>query len=163
MAKQIAVSADLSNLYHCIRKKYKGKKIDFKKLLEWVKDIGQIVSACAYGSQVKDEAQRFIHCLHANGWETKYKRTNIRRTSWDVGITVDTIRLIDSGLIDTLVLCSANGDLKDLVMYCNEHNVSTIILACEISKRLQAEAHTIVEFPESLLEEGGKDATTKVA
>ena len=156
MAKQIFVAVDLSNLYHCVRKKFKGKKVDFKQLLAWVGDLGTVVHACAYGSQVKDEAQRFIHCLHANNWATKYKKVraleNKRRASWDVGIAIDTIKLINTNSINTLVLCSANGDLVDLIEYCADHGVETIVLACGISKNLQAVANTIIEFPESLLE-----------
>jgi len=164
MAKVIYVAADLSNLYHCIRKTFGGAKLDFGKLLGWIGDHGEIIEAVAYGSQVKNEAQRFIHCLHKLGWNTKYKRTRTyesskRKANWDVGISMDIVRMIESSEVNTVVLCSADGDFKELVEYCTLHEVETIILACGISGDLKATATTVIEIPESLLE--NKDELTE--
>jgi uncharacterized protein (TIGR00288 family) len=159
MAKRIGVFCDISNMYYCIGKKFRKRKLDYKKYLAYAKELGDIAYAIAYGAQMQGEAAFFIQCLKNFGYEPKYKapknyhnRNNFRRKAdWDVGITMDIVRKIDD--IDMIILGTADGDLTPLVEWAKERGKSVIILACGISRELKDAATTFIEIPESMLEE----------
>jgi len=156
--KRIGIFADVSNLYYCISKKYRGKKLDYRKYYEFVADIGEISQAIAYGAQIGNEAAGFIHALKAVGFQAKYKtpkqyndenRTR-RKADWDVGITIDVVNMAPR--LDVIVLGSADGDLAPLVHWCRQKGIDVIIIACGISRELKDMSNEFIEIPESLLE-----------
>lgn len=157
--RSIGVFVDVSNLYYCAKKKFDKRKIDYREYLSYVKDLGEIVNATAYGCHVNDEAKGFIHCLKEIGFQTKYKAvkgyhsdTGLRhKADWDVGITIDIVRLIDQ--FDMVVLGSADGDLTPAVEWCKEQGKDVLVLACGISKDLKEKATEYIEIPESFLED----------
>lgn len=164
MSKRIGVFADISNLYYCIGKKYEGRKLDYSKFLDYIKDLGDVQQAIAYGAQLNNEAAEFIRCLAHIGFTTKYKTPKAytndgklrRKADWDVGITIDIVKMIDR--LDMIVLATADGDLVDAVEWARSKGVDVIILACGISRDLRETATRYIEIPESLLEK--KDETT---
>lgn len=156
---RIGVFVDVSNLYYCIKKKYNGRKLSYKKYLDYVKDLGTVVKATAYGCRINDEAKGFIFCLKETGFETKFKTVKTfsrdtgvqRKADWDVGIAIDIVRTIKE--FDMIVLGTADGDLEPVVDWCMENAVDVIVVACGISRDLKKRATEFIEIPESLLED----------
>lgn len=154
--KRIGVFVDVSNLYYCIGKKYDYRKLDYRKYLDFIGDLGEIVKSIAYGSQMSDEAIGFIHCLEKVGFQTKFKPVKTyspdsrRKADWDVGIAMDIVRMVDR--FDMLILGTADGDLEPVVKWATEQGVDVIVLACGVSRELKTRATKYIEIPESLLE-----------
>lgn len=157
MPKQIGVYVDVSNLYYCIGKRFKNRKLDYSKYLSFIKDFGQITIAKAYGAQVKNQASGFLHCLKKIGFEPEYEIPKQftgedgsikKKANYDVKIAVDMIRANH----DFYVLGSADGDFAPLVHYLRENGAFVIVCACKISNDLLTAANLCIEIPESFLE-----------
>lgn len=156
--KRIGIFADVSNLYYCIGMKYADRKLDYAAYLKFVKELGRLHVAYAYGAQLENEAMGFIHCLKNIGFTPKYKTPKTYRSSgqtkhkadWDVGIAIDIVMNVHN--LDMIVLGSADGDLCPVVEWAQKHSTQVIILACGISKDLRDLADRAIEIPESLLE-----------
>lgn len=145
---------DVSNLYYTIQKKY-SHKLNYRAYYDFVKDLGEIQQAIAYGAQMNDEAKGFITCLRDIGFIPKYKEPKefhdgTIKANWDVGITVDIIQMIDK--LDMVVLGSADGDFASLIEHIQGRGVVTVVLACNISHELHNTGAQCIEIPESLLE-----------
>jgi uncharacterized LabA/DUF88 family protein len=158
MAKKIGIFVDVSNLYYCIGKKFNNRKLDYGKYMQYIKDLGQVEIAIAYGAQVKNQANKFLYALQKVGFKTKYRSpkafvdngTIRKKADCDLQIAVDIVNYIND--IDMLVLGSADGDFTPIVKMAIENNVTVIILACHISGDLKRTASEFIEIPESLLE-----------
>ena len=167
MAKRIGVFVDVSNLYYCISKKFQDRKLDYAKYWDFIKELGDIQQAIAYGAQVNNEASNFIYCLKQVGFLTKYKspksyshQANFKRKAdWDVGIAIDIVNMIDR--FDMIILGTADGDLVPAVEWAQQRGVDVVVFACGISRDLKNIARQFIEIPESLLEEAGDDTGTK--
>lgn len=166
MAKAIGIFVDVSNLYYCISKKFTGRKLDYKKYKEFLKDYGEIAIINAYGAHLHNEARKFIHCLQQSGYDTKWKQPKVyhndsvslseirRKADWDVGITIDIINAVLDNKIQRVILGTADGDLTSVVEWCKKRHIDVIIVATGISKDLKTLVgdNNYVEIPESLLE-----------
>jgi uncharacterized LabA/DUF88 family protein len=163
MPKQIGVFIDVSNLYYCINKKYKGRKLNYKKYLEYIQGLGDVAIANAYGAQVKNQAAGFIHMLKQIGFTPKYQTPKsftehgqiIKKADYDVKIAVDILEAAEN--LDMVVLGSADSDFIPLVLKLKEKQKRVIIFACKISGDFKTIGECCVEIPESLLEK--KDET----
>jgi len=142
--KRIGMFLDVENLYFYLMRKY-GKKLDYRKLLEFVDDFGETNQRIAYGYQTNDEAIGFTHFLQNMGFKTKFKCQN----SWNVGIAVDIMTLADR--LDRIILCTADADLEPVVDWATSKGLDVVVMACGISKALRLTATQIIEIPESLL------------
>jgi uncharacterized LabA/DUF88 family protein len=153
MSTRLGIFIDLSNLYYCVGKKYR-RKVDYRKYMAFLADLGTPTITRAYGAQIKTEACQFIEALHKAGIDHRYKKprsfpNGTRKADWDIGICIDAIRTMDQW--DTLVIGSADGDMLPLLEYIAEHGKKIIILASGIATELRSFVH--IEIPESLLEE----------
>ena len=72
--KRIGFFVDVSNLYYCVKKHFKGRQLDYRRYYDFVKDFGNITTAIAYGSEVGDETEKFKQVLKNIGFEPKYKK-----------------------------------------------------------------------------------------
>jgi uncharacterized LabA/DUF88 family protein len=153
--KMIGLFADVSNLYYCISRRFPNQKLDYQKYLELAAGDDTVYRAFAYGIQLKDEATKFITCLKHYGFEAKYKNPRLsnqkeyKRTSWNVGIGMDVVRIIDK--LDVVVIGSADAELAPLVELIKERGRRCHILACGISKELKTVADQYTEINESIL------------
>lgn len=160
MSKRIGLFVDVSNLYYCIGKKFGQKKLDYHTYYKFVKDLGEISVALAYGSHMNGQADGFIHCLRSMGFQTKFKAPKTykvgdnealkRKADWDVGITIDIVNMIDR--LDMIVLGTADGDMVPVVEWALAKGVDVVIIATGISKDLRDIATKSIEIPESFLE-----------
>lgn len=168
--KRIGVFVDVSNLYYCLRKKY-GRKLNYKKYVEFIEPMGTIAQAIAYGAKKKDDTEtvNFINYLKHAGFWPKYKEpksfNNVTSTAskadWDVGIAIDIVSMCDR--LDLVVLGTADGDLEPVVKWLRTKGIDVIVLACNISRDLKSTATKWIEIPESLLVEQESQLPTEEA
>jgi uncharacterized LabA/DUF88 family protein len=118
--QRVVVLIDVQNLYYSARNLYKAK-VNFQKILETVVKERSLIRAIAYVVQTETKEEKgFFDALIHLGIETKIKElqvyyTGAKKADWDVGITVDAIRL--SALADSIILLSGDGDFCPLVEY----------------------------------------------
>ena len=156
---KIGVFVDVSNLYYTISKKY-GKRLNYQSYLNFIKDLGTVSIAQAYGAQTGKEARNFIYTLKKVGFTPKYKAPKAyidtlnpkKKADWDVGIAVDMIQTTLTTDIDTFILGSADSDLEPVVEWLKSRSKRVIVLATGISKELYDSANQCIEIPESLLQ-----------
>lgn len=159
--RNVGVFVDLSNLYHCVGKKYPNHKLDYSKLRDLLVGNDILFRAIAYGVQTGNEASKFIERLRRFGYEPKYKQVRIIqigeeepryiKTNWNVGMTLDVVSMIDK--LDTIVICSSDPELVPLVEYIKARGLKCIVASAGISRNLRITASSYLELDETVLEE----------
>jgi uncharacterized protein (TIGR00288 family) len=130
--QRVGVFIDVANMYHSAKNLYKAN-VNFAKILEFASLNRQLIRAIAYVIRSKSkEEQAFFEALTHLGFEVKMKDLQIfpggfKKADWDVGITVDAIKLADK--LDTIVLVSGDGDFVPLVNYLKEKGCRVEIMA----------------------------------
>lgn len=154
----ISLFCDLSNLYYCVRKRFDAK-LDYQKLLEQVKSYGNFQRAFAYGTEIEGESDRFQNRLKNIGYAVKYRSPRffgdkvIRRAEWNVGLTMDVVRMVLLRKTETVILGSSDPALGDLILWIKEQGVRSVVLACGIPNEIRHVADQCIEVDSSLLEE----------
>lgn len=121
--QRIGVFVDVANMYYSA-KNIHGTRVNFGKILEEGLGDRHLVRALAYVIRADTpEEQKFFEALDKQGFEVKMKDLQIfpggaKKGDWDVGITVDAIRLADR--LDTVVLVAGDGDYVPMVRYLQE-------------------------------------------
>jgi len=118
--QRVGVFIDVQNMYYSAKNLF-GAKVSFGDILieavggrKLIRAIGYVVS-----TESKEE-QPFFDALNNLGIETKQRPLQIfwggeKKADWDVGLTVDAIRLSNS--LDAIILVSGDGDFLPLVEY----------------------------------------------
>lgn len=118
--QRVAVLVDVQNLYYSAKALY-GKKVNFKNVLEEAISGRKFIRAIAYGIKTAEgQEEKFFDALEKHGFEVKTKDLQIfpggaKKGDWDVGITVDAIKMSKS--TDAIVLVSGDGDYIPVVEY----------------------------------------------
>ncbi|EKE15642.1 MAG: hypothetical protein ACD_11C00116G0029 [uncultured bacterium] len=118
--QRVGVLVDVQNLYYSAKALY-GKKVNFQKILEEAVSGRKLIRAIAYGIKtIEGQEEKFFEALEKQGFEVKTKDLQIfpggvKKGDWDVGITVDAIKL--SRNLDAIILVSGDGDYIPLVEY----------------------------------------------
>lgn len=111
---------DVQNLYYSARVLYK-KKVNFGAVLKEGVGDRKLIRAIAYGiSTAEGMEEKFFDALVKSGFEVKTKDLQIfpggaKKGDWDVGITVDAIKL--SKNLDVIIIVSGDGDYLPLLEY----------------------------------------------
>ena len=123
--QRVGVLVDVSNMYYSAKNLYNGAKLDFGHVLKQAVADRKLIRAIAYviKADIKEE-QSFFDALDRAGYEVKSKDLQIfvggaKKGDWDVGISVDAIKLADK--LDTIVLVSGDGDYEPLIHYLQEN------------------------------------------
>jgi uncharacterized LabA/DUF88 family protein len=122
--QRVGVFVDVANMYHSAKNLYSAN-VNFAKVLEEATAERQLIRVIAYVIRSKSrEEQTFFGALDRQGFEVKMKDLQIfsggmKKADWDVGITVDAIKLADK--LDVIVLVSGDGDYLPLVNYLKEN------------------------------------------
>jgi len=130
--QRVAVLMDVQNLYHSARNLY-GSKVNFKEVLKAAVSQRTLIRAFAYVVRTKTgEEKPFFEAITKLGIETRVRDLQeffggMKKADWDVGITVDAIRIAPS--IDTIVLASGDGDFIQLVEYLQNQGKRVEIIA----------------------------------
>jgi uncharacterized LabA/DUF88 family protein len=98
-----------------------------------------------------------IECFYKEPKVMHNKRGDlVHKADWDLGIALDVVDIIQGKGLDTVILCSADGDMAPLATWCRKRGAKVIIIACGISFELENTANTCIEIPRSLLMEDKK-------
>ncbi|MCD6471098.1 NYN domain-containing protein [bacterium] len=122
--QRVGVFIDVANMYHSAKNLYRAN-VNFAKVLDEAVANRQLIRAIAYVIRSKSrEEQSFFEALGREGFEVKMKDLQIfpggiKKANWDVGITVDAIKLADK--LDVVVIVSGDGDYVPLVNYLKEN------------------------------------------
>jgi uncharacterized LabA/DUF88 family protein len=118
--QRVGVLVDVSNMYHSAKNLY-NKKVNFKEILKDAVAGRKLIRAIAYSIKTESEEETpFFEALSQQGFEVKMKDLQIfssgaKKADWDVGITVDAIKLANS--LDVIILVTGDGDYLPLVGY----------------------------------------------
>jgi len=120
-SQRVGIFIDIQNLYHSAKHLYSAR-VNYRELIkellagrELIRVIGYVVkSETALG-----EAS-FFEALTKTGIELRSKDLQIfpgglKKADWDVGMTVDAIRM--ANFLDVIILVTGDGDFLPLVDY----------------------------------------------
>lgn len=123
-AQRVGVFVDVGNMYHSAKKLFNAR-LNFQEVLKAAVDGRDLIRAIAYVIQSNsDEESAFFKTLDRQSFEVKMKDLQIfaggaKKGDWDVGLSVDTIKMADK--LDTIILVTGDGDYVPLVMYLQEN------------------------------------------
>ena len=152
--QRVGVFIDVQNLYYSAKHLH-GKKVNFGNIVAHAVSGRKLIRAIAYvvRTESQDE-QPFFEALYNLGIETREKDLQIfnsgtKKADWDVGLTVDAIRLAPS--LDAVVIVSGDGDYIPLVDYLQKSSgkqVEVVAFAETTSSRLIDAADDFVNLSE---------------
>jgi uncharacterized LabA/DUF88 family protein len=118
--QRVGVFIDVQNLYYSAKNLHK-RKVNFGNILKEAVAGRYLIRAIAYvvRTETKEETP-FFDALYNLGIELREKDLQIffsglKKADWDVGLTVDAIRLAPS--LDAIIIVSGDGDYVPLVEY----------------------------------------------
>lgn len=118
--QRVGVLVDVSNMYHSAKNLY-NQRVNFKEVLKEGVAGRKLIRAVAYVIKTESEDELlFFEALDKQGFEVKMKDLQIffggaKKADWDVGITVDAIKLASK--LDVIILVTGDGDYIPLVNY----------------------------------------------
>lgn len=122
--QRVGIFIDVQNMYYSARNLYDAK-VNFSSIVRRAVADRKLIRAIAYVVRTKTrEEQPFIDALQKSGIETKEKELleyvgGQKKADWDVGITVDAIRM--SQILDSIIIVSGDGDFVPLLEYLKSH------------------------------------------
>ena len=135
-SQRVAVLVDAQNLYHSAQSIY-SRNIDYVALLDGAVGRRQLTRAIAYviRADAPDE-ERFFDALTNIGFETKIKDIKTftdgsKKADWDVGMSLDAVSLAPH--LDTIVLCTGDGDFARLCTHLRHEGVRVEAMAFQES------------------------------
>ena len=118
--QRVGVFIDVQNMYYSAKNLF-NKKVNFGNIVKEAVAGRKLIRSIAYvvRTESQDE-QPFFEALYNLGIETREKdlqifNSGMKKADWDVGLTVDAIRLAAS--LDAIVIVSGDGDYIPLVEY----------------------------------------------
>ena len=134
--QRVAVLADSQNLYHTAQSLY-SQNIDYASLLEEAVAGRTLTRALAYVVKADTpEEESFFEALVDIGFETRLKeirtfQDGTKKADWDVGMSLDAVSLAPH--VDTVVLCTGDGDFARLCRYLQHEGVRVEAICFEES------------------------------
>ena len=153
--QRVAVLIDVQNMYHSAKSLYKAR-VNFKEVLKTAIAGRRLMRAVGYVVRTETGEERmFFEALTKAGIELKIKDLQVfaggmKKGDWDVGITVDAIRL--AGLTDAIVLVTGDGDFVHLVDYLIKGRgiqTEVIAFARSTSSKLKEAAEDFTDLGEN--------------
>ena len=129
--QRVAVLADSQNLYHTAQSVY-SRNIDYAALLEEAVADRTLTRALAYVIKADaPEEESFFEALVDIGFETRIKairtfQDGSKKADWDVGMSIDAVSLAPH--VDTVVLCTGDGDFARLCRYLEHEGVRVEVM-----------------------------------
>lgn len=162
--QRVAVFIDAQNLYHSARSTF-GARVNFKEILKSATSSRQLIRAFGYVISTKTgEEKAFFEALVNLGIETRAKELQefyggAKKGDWDVGLTIDAVRT--AAIVDTVVICSGDGDFIPLVEYLknNGRRVEVMSFGKSTSSKLKEAADEFIDLgadPKRFLLAGGR-------
>jgi len=120
-SQRVGIFIDIQNLYHSAKHLYSAR-VNYRELIKELVSGRQLIRAIGY--VVKSETAlgeaSFFEALTKTGIELRIKDLQIfpgglKKADWDVGMTVDAIRM--ANFLDVVILVTGDGDYVPLVEY----------------------------------------------
>ncbi len=153
--QRVGVFIDTANLYHSAKNLYK-RKVNFGAVLRDAVAGRKLVRATAYviTSEAGDE-KGFFEALTKLGIETRTKELQVfaggaKKGDWDVGITVDAIKMAPR--LDAVILVAGDGDFIPLVKYLQSTSgtqVEVVSFGKSTSMKLKESADDFLDLSEN--------------
>ena len=130
--QRVAVLADSQNLYHTAQTLY-SQNLDYSALLREAVSDRELTRAIAYVIRADSpEEESFFEALVDIGFETKIKEIKTfgdgsKKADWDVGMSLDAVTLANH--VDTVVLCTGDGDFSRLCSHLRHEGVKVEVMA----------------------------------
>lgn len=130
--QRVGIFIDVQNLYYSAKNLFESK-VNFGEIVKEGVDGRKLIRAIAYVVRTPTgEEKPFFDALTGLGIETKERDLQIffggaKKADWDVGITVDAIRLSSS--LDAVILVSGDGDFVQLVEYLRNQGKQVEVMA----------------------------------
>jgi uncharacterized LabA/DUF88 family protein len=153
--QRVGVLVDVSNMYHSAKNLYR-KRVNYKEVLKDAVEGRRLIRAIAYVVKTESEDElNFFEALDQLGFEVRMKDLQIfsggiKKADWDVGITVDAIKLASK--MDVIILVTGDGDYLPLVKYLHNTSgclVEMIAFRQTASSRLIEEADDFINLSEN--------------
>ena len=149
--QRVAILIDVQNLYHSAKNLYQAR-VNFREILKSAAGKRNLIRSFAYVVRTKTgEEKPFFEALISLGIETRVRDLQeffggLKKADWDVGITVDAIRIAPS--VDTIVLASGDGDFIQLVEYLKNQGKRVEVMAFgrSSSSRLKEVADEFIDL-----------------
>ncbi len=150
--QRVGILVDISNMYHSAKNLF-NKKVNFKEILNQAVADRKLIRATAYAVKTEGEEEfPFFEALSQQGFEVKMKDLQIfaggaKKADWDVGMTIDAIKLADK--LDVIVLVSGDGDFLPLISYLQNNKgclVEVMAFAKTTSSRLIDESDDFIDL-----------------
>ncbi|WP_136588805.1 LabA-like NYN domain-containing protein [Salinigranum halophilum] len=148
--QRVAVLVDAQNLYHSAHSLY-SRNIDYSSLLEKAVSGRELVRAISYVIRADSpDEERFFEALVDIGFETKIKDIKTfgdgsKKADWDVGMSLDAVTLASH--VDTVVLCTGDGDFSRLCSHLRHEGVRVEVMAFK-----ESTADELVEATDAFLD-----------
>ncbi len=130
--QRVGVFIDVQNLYYSAKNLH-GAHVDFAKIVKEGLDDRQLIRAIAYVVRTEEQEEKpFLDALVKRGIETKERDLQIffgghKKADWDVGITIDCVRICD--VLDVIILVSGDGDYIPLLEYLKQRGRQVEVMA----------------------------------
>jgi uncharacterized LabA/DUF88 family protein len=153
--QRVGVLVDIQNMYYSAKVLYK-KKVDFKEILKSGVANRKLIRAIGYGIKTIEGLEKnFFEALQKSGYEVRAKDLQIfpggaKKGDWEVGITVDAIKLAEH--LDVIVLVTGDGDyipLVEYLQYTKGCRVEVIAFAESTSAKLIEAADDFINLSEN--------------
>lgn len=146
--QRVAIFIDTQNIYHSAKNFY-GKKVDFGNLVRILTNERTLIRSIAYviKSDLNQREISFFETLAKKGIELRIKEIihlpgGEAKADWDVGITVDAIRI--SRFVDAIILVTGDGDFLPLVEYLK--NQGNIVEIAGFSRNTSSKLKEIADY-----------------
>ncbi|MFB6138440.1 MAG: NYN domain-containing protein [Halobacteriaceae archaeon] len=155
--QRVAVLADSQNLYHTAQSLH-SRNVDYSALLDKAVQRRELVRAIAYVIRADGpEEESFFEALEDIGYETRVKDIQTfadgsKKADWDVGMSLDAVTL--ASRVDTVVLCTGDGDFARLCTHLRHEGVRTEVLGFGSST-----AEALVEAADAFVDMGERVET----
>jgi uncharacterized LabA/DUF88 family protein len=152
-SQRVAILADSQNLYHTAHTLY-SRNVDYTEILSAAVGDRELVRAIAYVIRADSPAEEdFFDALHDIGFETKIKDIKTfadgsQKANWDLGMCLDAVTLASK--VDTVVLCSGDGDFARLCTHLRHEGVRTEVMGfgSSTAEELVEAADSVVDLSE---------------
>lgn len=149
--QRVGVLIDVQNMYHSAKNLFSAK-VNFDKVLKEAVAGRKLIRAIAYVVRTEGgEEETFFKALTRLGIETKIKELKVyygglKKADWDVGMTIDAVRLGDG--LDAIILVTGDGDFVPLVEYLKNQGrqVEVIAFGKSTSTELRESADDFVDL-----------------
>lgn len=150
-AQRLGILVDVQNLYYSARNLY-STRVNFDELLLLAVNERQLIRAIAYViSADNSEEVKFFDFLKNIGFEVQQKDLQTywggkSKGDWDVGITIDAIKMVDK--LDVVTLVTGDGDFTPLVEYLQFKGVMVEVMAFgrTASSKLEEKADIFIDL-----------------